>query len=57
MSRRSPLVYVLHFAALYKHARHYLIYCELLSERLAGRRASLIAAVSAAGIDYTIARV
>lgn len=61
MARRSPVVYLLHFAAPYKHARHYVGYSERLTERLAhhaaGRGARLMAAVSAAGIDYTVARV
>jgi predicted GIY-YIG superfamily endonuclease len=61
MARRSPVVYLLHFAQPYKHARHYIGYSEQLAERLAhhqkGTGARLMAAVSAAGIEVTVARV
>lgn len=61
MARRSPVVYLLHFAQPYKHARHYVGYSELLTARLAHHRkgtgARLMAAVSAAGIEVTVARV
>lgn len=61
MPRRSPVVYLLHFAEPFKHARHYVGYSELLAQRLAHHRrgtgARLMAAVSAAGIEVTVARV
>ena len=54
MPRRSPVVYLLHFARPFKHARHYVGYSELLPQRLAhhskGTGARLMAAVSEAGI-------
>ena len=66
-SRRSralpagPVVYLLHFAAPYQHARHYLGWSACLRARLAhhldGRGARLMAAVAGAGIDVTVARV
>ena len=61
MARRSPVVYLLHFAEPYKHARHYVGYSEQLSKRLAhhqhGTGARLMAAVAEAGIAYQVARV
>ncbi len=57
----GPLVYLLHFGAPYQHAAHYLGWSECLRARLAhhraGRGARLMAAVAAAGIDVTVARV
>jgi hypothetical protein len=57
----GPLVYLLHFATPYQHARHYLGWSEDLRARLAhhlaGRGARLMAAVAGAGIDVTVARV
>ena len=57
----GPLVYLLHFGAPYQHAAHYLGWSACLRARLAhhraGRGARLMAAVSAAGIDVTVARV
>ena len=35
MARRSPVVYLLHFAAPYKHARHYVGWTQDLRARLA----------------------
>jgi predicted GIY-YIG superfamily endonuclease len=61
MASRSPVVYLLHFAEPYKHARHYVGYSEQLSKRLAhhqnGTGARLMAAVAEAGIAYQVARV
>jgi hypothetical protein len=57
----GPVVYLLHFATPYQHARHYLGWSECLRARLAhhlaGRGARLMAAVAGAGIDVTVARV
>lgn len=55
------VVYLLHFATPYQHARHYVGWSEQLEARLAhhreGRGARLMAAVSEAGIDFTVARL
>jgi hypothetical protein len=57
----GPVVYLLHFATPYQHARHYLGWSACLRARLAhhlgGRGARLMAAVAGAGIDVTVARV
>ena len=57
----GPVVYLLHFQTPYQHATHYLGWSVCLAARLAhhraGRGARLMAAVSAAGIDVTVARV
>jgi predicted GIY-YIG superfamily endonuclease len=54
-------VYLLHFARPYRHARHYLGWTDDLEERLArhrdGRGARLLAVVTEAGIEWTVARV
>jgi predicted GIY-YIG superfamily endonuclease len=61
MASRSSVVYLLHFAEPYKHARHYVGYSEQLSKRLAhhqnGTGARLMAAVAEAGIAYQVSRV
>ena len=53
-------VYLLHFAHPYRHARHYLGYAEHLERRLAchraGNGARLLEVISAAGIDWRLAR-
>jgi predicted GIY-YIG superfamily endonuclease len=53
-------VYLLHFTHPYRHARHYLGYAENLERRLArhrsGASARLLAVISAAGIDWRLAR-
>ena len=52
-------VYLLHFAAPYRHARHYLGWASDLDARLAehrnGHGARLMAVLRAAGIDWTLA--
>jgi hypothetical protein len=57
----GPVVYLLHFEAPYQHAVHYLGWSACLAARLAhhraGRGARLMAAVTAAGIAVTVARV
>jgi len=56
----EAMVYLLHFQANYKHARHYLGYCKDLTARLAkhasGNGARLTAVVQAAGIGWIVAR-
>ena len=58
--RRRPVVYLLHFERPYEHARHYVGWTDNLDARLAehraGRGARLMAAVAAAGIQFTVAR-
>ena len=53
--------YLLHFAAPYKHARHYLGYSPRIADRLekhaAGQGARLTEVVKDAGIGWTLARV
>ena len=57
-------VYLIHFLTPYKHAKHYLGYCnkeeEKLGQRLArhmaGRGARLMAVIIAAGIGWKVAR-
>jgi hypothetical protein len=57
----GSVVYLIHFATPYQHARHYLGWSQCLQARLAhhlaGRGARLMAAVAGAGIDVTVARV
>lgn len=61
--QQSPhsVVYLLHFATRYRHAGHYIGWSERLPARLAHHRsgtgARLMAAVSAAGIDFEVARL
>lgn len=54
-------VYLLHFSAPYRHARHYTGYTDNLLARLAvhatGHGARLIAVARAAGITFTLARI
>lgn len=54
-------VYLLHFDAPYKHARHYLGWTDDLPARLAahqaGQGARLLAVVKAAGIGWQLARI
>lgn len=56
-----PTVYLICFAAHYRHARHYLGYTENLRDRLAHHRAGhgspLLRAVSRAGIAWEVVRV
>lgn len=53
-------VYLLHFSAPYRHARHYVGWTDDLPARLAahatGHGARLIAVITAAGIGFTVAR-
>ena len=53
-------IYLLHFSAPYKHARHYTGWTTDLAARLrdhhAGNGARLIAVITAAGITFTLAR-
>lgn len=53
-------VYLLHFHQPYKHARHYIGWTTDLDARLSahrhGRGARLLAVISQAGIDWTLAR-
>jgi predicted GIY-YIG superfamily endonuclease len=56
----AGMVYLLHFARPYRHARHYLGYAEDLEQRLARHRAGsgarLLAVIAAAGIDWRLVR-
>ena len=58
--RRAGVVYLLHFAEPYKHARHYVGFTEDLTQRIedhrAGRGAKLTGAAAAAGIPFVVAR-
>ena len=58
--RPRPVVYLIHFESPYRHARHYIGWTQDLRARLAchqqGRGARLMAAVSAAGIPWRVAR-
>src|SRR5450755_171331 len=61
MSRRSGIIYLLHFATRYKHAGHYLGYVETDLERRIieherGFGANLVRVIRAAGIDFVLAR-
>jgi hypothetical protein len=60
-SQRRGTVYLIHFAMRYRHAGHYLGWSRCLDQRLshhrAGHGARLMAAVSAAGIPFEVARV
>lgn len=53
-------IYLLHFSAPYRHARHYSGWTtdlpRRLSEHRSGRGARLITIASAAGITFTLAR-
>jgi len=57
------MVYLLHFDEPFKHAKHYLGYTGRndinyrMKEHSSGRGSKLMAAVSAAGIKFTIAKV
>lgn len=59
-ARPGGTVYLLHFSAPYRHARHYTGWTDDLAARLAahkaGRGARLVAVVKAAGITFTLAR-
>lgn len=64
MSAPVGVVYLLHFAQPFKHAQHYVGFCEKLAgvdSRLEyhanGRGSRLMAAVSQAGIDWSIVRL
>ena len=54
------MIYLLHFDRPFKHARHYLGYARNLQARLdrhdKGQGARLMAAISEAGIKYTVVR-
>jgi len=58
------VVYLVHFAEAFKHARHYTGFCEQqknLDQRMKyhrqGRGSKLLAAVSAAGIEFKVVRL
>jgi predicted GIY-YIG superfamily endonuclease len=60
---QAGLVYLLHFDAPFKHAAHYIGFVESpdglenrLEQHRTGRGAALMAAVSAAGISFTLAK-
>ena len=65
--KRNPrvgVVYLLHFDRPYEHARHYFGFCERYSNldgrmeyHAKGQGSKLLAAVSAAGINFHIARL
>lgn len=59
-SRTGTLVYLIHFAEPYEHARHYVGWTQNLPWRLGHHRAGtgsrLMAAVSKAGIDWAVVR-
>ncbi|MBA2243651.1 MAG: GIY-YIG nuclease family protein [Gemmatimonadetes bacterium] len=54
------MVYLLHFAQPYRHARHYLGSTDNLERRLqehrSGAGARLLEVITEAGIDFTLAR-
>lgn len=56
----SGVVYLVHFTRPYRHARHYTGWTADLDSRLAehqaGRGARLLAVISQAGIEWTLAR-
>lgn len=62
MGRKDVIgtVYLIHFDAPYKHARHYLGFTKDLSSRIKahadGHGARLIAVIDAAGIGWQLAR-
>lgn len=60
MSPSQGTVYLLCFSAPYRHARHYVGFATDLEARLAehraGRGARLIQVITAAGIEFTLAR-
>ena len=59
----ASLVYLIHFARPYYHAKHYIGYTtrehyeERLAEHLSGRGARLLAAVNRAGISWSVVKV
>ncbi|MHB1835368.1 MAG: endonuclease [Solirubrobacteraceae bacterium] len=57
---RIGVVYLLHFARPYRHARHYTGWAADLESRLAehraGRCARLLTVINQAGIDWTLGR-
>lgn len=64
MAEKIGVVYLLHFEQPYEHAQHYLGFCESeegLDSRFkyheSGRGSRLLAAVSSAGIKFTLARL
>lgn len=64
MSDLVGVVYLLHFSEPYKHARHYIGFCERyegLDSRFTyhanGNGSKLLAAVSAAGITFDLVRL
>ncbi len=61
MSARTGVIYLLHFAEAFGHARHYLGWTNRdlpaqLDEHAAGNGARLLAAVHSAGITWHLAR-
>jgi predicted GIY-YIG superfamily endonuclease len=60
MNGQAGTIYMLHFSAPYRHARHYTGWTDNLPERLArhqaGHGSRLIAVITAAGITFTLAR-
>jgi predicted GIY-YIG superfamily endonuclease len=57
---RGQIVYLLHFDAPYKHARHYLGFTDNLEQRLEAHRtgagARLIQVITGVGIGFILAR-
>jgi predicted GIY-YIG superfamily endonuclease len=60
MNGQAGTIYMLHFSAPYRHARHYTGWTDNLTERLArhqaGHGSRLIAVIAQAGITFTLAR-
>lgn len=63
MSKRRDVpgtIYLIHFAEPYRHARHYTGWASDLDRRLSGHRsgsgARLMTVITAAGIDWRLAR-
>src|SRR5262245_27705742 len=58
--KRAPIVYLLHFSTAYKHARHYIGFTTNLDKRitdhLCGMGARLMEVITAAGIEWKLAR-
>jgi predicted GIY-YIG superfamily endonuclease len=58
--KKAQIVYLLHFAKPYKHARHYIGFTEDLDKRitdhLCGQGARLMEVITEAGIEWKVAR-
>ncbi len=63
MTDHRGIVYLIHFKTPFKHARHYIGFCEFgnLEKRMEkhrnGNGSKLMAAVTAAGIEWEVAKI